>query len=108
VRSPTFLAMRRLNDEGKLAPAQQACFVQPRPREELYDLDVDPHEQSNRAGDPRYAEALATLRKELDQWQRDTDDRIPDTLSPDEFDRTTGQPLKERQRPRPAKKRAKP
>ena len=29
VRSPTFEAMRRLRDAGKLTPTQQACFVQP-------------------------------------------------------------------------------
>src|SRR4029078_517039 len=40
VRRPTFRAMSRLRDEGKLTAAQRACFVAPRPAEELYDLEA--------------------------------------------------------------------
>jgi len=42
VRSPTYVAMRRLRDEGKLTPEQRACFVSPRPAEELYDVEAEP------------------------------------------------------------------
>ena len=69
--------MLRLQVEGKLLPRQQTCFVTPRPAEELYDLDLDPHELNNVAGDPKYAEPLKALRAELDRWTRDTDDRVP-------------------------------
>lgn len=41
-----------------------------RPAEELYDVLADPGEQTNLAGDPRYANDLATLRRELDGWMR--------------------------------------
>jgi arylsulfatase A-like enzyme len=105
VRSPTYRAMRRLRDEGKLTPEQRACFVQPRPDEELYDLDADPHELHNLAGDPARAAVLAEMRRALAEWQRTTDDEIPARFSPDEFDRETGEPLPGRARPRPAKKK---
>jgi len=85
--------MRRLRDAGKLSPQQLGCFVKPRPSEELYDTDADPHELHNLAGDPRYAAALNKLRKTLAEWQRATDDRLPETHTPDEFDRETGNPL---------------
>jgi arylsulfatase A-like enzyme len=105
VRSPSFVAMRRLRDEGgKLTPPQQACFVSPRPAEELYDVDADPHELHNLAADPKYAETLAAMRRALAGWERDTEDVAPGRLSPDEFDRETGDPLPNRARPRPAKK----
>jgi arylsulfatase A-like enzyme len=103
VRSPTYRAMRRLRDEGKLGPAQRACFVSPRPEEELYDLDADPDELHNLASDRAFGEVLAGLRRALDDWQRATDDRAPVRLSPDEFDRETGAPLPDRTRPRPSK-----
>ena len=100
VRSPTFLAMRRLRDEGKLSAAQSACFAIPRPVEELYDLVADPHELANLAADPKHAGVLAELRRALADWGRETKDVPPETLSPDEFDRETGDPLPNRRRPR--------
>jgi arylsulfatase A-like enzyme len=61
VRSPTFLAMRRLRDEGKLTPLQESCFVKPRPVEELYDLDADPDETINlMMSHPQWKVALTT------------------------------------------------
>jgi arylsulfatase A-like enzyme len=100
VRSPTFRAMRRLRDTGKLTPAQRACFVSPRPAEELYDVDADPHELINLAGDSKFAEVLGGMRRALSQWGRETGDMVPEKLSPDEFDRETGEPLPHRMRPR--------
>jgi N-sulfoglucosamine sulfohydrolase len=103
VRSPTFVAMRRLRDEGKLAPIQRSIFESPRPVEELYDLEADPHELVNLAHDPGHAEALAEMRRALSGWAKETGDVLPARPSPDEFDRETGNPLPNRVRPRPTK-----
>lgn len=45
-----------------------------RPAEELYDLENDPHELVNLAGDERYVETLAGLRAEVDEWMREQGD----------------------------------
>ena len=103
VRSPTFQAMRRLRDEGKLMPAQRACFLHPRPTEELYDVDTDPHELHNLAGDPKFAKVLDEMRRAIVEWERETNDVATGKLSPDEFDRETGEPLPNRVRPRSVK-----
>jgi len=103
VRSPTYQAMRRLRDAGGLTPEQAACFLAPRPVEELYDLESDPHELHNLADDPQHAAVLAELRAALDDWRLETDDLSPPALTPDEFDRETGAPLAGRARPRPSK-----
>jgi arylsulfatase A-like enzyme len=103
VRSPTFLAIRRLRDEGKLTPAQRSCFVHPRPVEELYDLEADPHELVNLAEEPGHAGILGDLRKAMSDWTRETVDVMPARPSPDEFDRETGEPKADRARPRPSK-----
>lgn len=103
-RSPTMDAIRRMRDEGKLTPEQARIFQTPRPTEELYDVLADPHEFKNLAADPRYAKTLAQLREKLKHWGRDTSDVMPPRRTPDEFDRETGQPLPNRQRPRPSKR----
>jgi N-sulfoglucosamine sulfohydrolase len=45
-----------------------------RPREELFDLERDPKELKNMAGDPKYADVLKDLRKRLRDWQEKTKD----------------------------------
>ena len=45
-------------------------------REQLYDLILDPHENRNLSGDPRYGRVLAQLRDRLDGWMVETDDPL--------------------------------
>ncbi len=84
---PALAVMKRLDAEGKLNPVQ-AQFMKPtRPAEELYDVLADPHEIHNLAGDPAHAETLATLRKSLDDWIKETGDlgaipEAPSSVSP--------------------------
>jgi arylsulfatase A-like enzyme len=56
----------KLADEGKLNEIQQQ-FFEPRAAEALYDLEADPHEVHNLAGDPAHAETLARLRQAMRQ-----------------------------------------
>jgi len=77
-RSPTFRSMEMLFARGLLSPEQANCFIAPRAREELYDVETDPHELRNLADDPAHAATLGEMRRALEAWQRDTDDR--DTL----------------------------
>lgn len=93
VRSPTFQAMRRLRDEGKLTVERSICFRAPRPAEELYDLDSDPFELRNLAASAEHRAKLERLRDVLDRWERETGDRVPERRTPDGFDRETGVPL---------------
>jgi N-sulfoglucosamine sulfohydrolase len=47
-----------------------------RPYEELYDLDADPHERENIAGEAEYAGTTERLREELQEWMEATDDPL--------------------------------
>jgi N-sulfoglucosamine sulfohydrolase len=82
--------MRKLRDLGKLTPSQMASFVAPRPVEELFDVQSDPDELRNLAGDAAHAAVLADMRARLARWQSETNDVHPASLRPDEFDRETG------------------
>ncbi|MDE0453022.1 MAG: sulfatase [Gammaproteobacteria bacterium] len=70
----SFLAIRTLFEEGKLTPAQAAAYG-PRVAEELYDLESDPDETVNLAGDPAHQEKLMEMRAALEGWIEDTDDK---------------------------------
>ncbi|HEY5653711.1 MAG TPA: sulfatase [Pontiella sp.] len=55
---------RDLYREGKLS-AEQSQFFEPRPAECLYDLEKDPYEINNLAGDLAYANKLVEMREQL-------------------------------------------
>jgi N-sulfoglucosamine sulfohydrolase len=70
--SPTWQGVLRRGDKfmGRRAVG---AFVH-RPPEELYDLEKDPHELKNLAGDPAHADTLKDLRGRLKAWQEQTRD----------------------------------
>ncbi|MBN1590379.1 MAG: sulfatase-like hydrolase/transferase, partial [Pirellulales bacterium] len=70
---PTAQVWTRLHDEGKLNTVQDRYFY-PKPTEELYDLDADPHMIHNLADDARYGDVLRRMRRALHDWQLDTRD----------------------------------
>lgn len=53
-------------------------IVEERPPFELYDLEADPGEGTNLAGDPRFAEVVSMLRNELRRWMEETSDPLLD------------------------------
>jgi uncharacterized sulfatase len=59
--TPTTRVWRELYDAGKLQPPQ-SCFWQPKPAEELYDLQADPDEVRNLTRSPAYEAILNELR----------------------------------------------
>ena len=94
VRSPTYGVLKKLHAEKRLIPDQSHCFGAPRPEEELYARDRDPYSLRDLASELAWKPELERLRKALAEWQRKTEDRRPEVLSPDTFDRETGKRLK--------------
>ena len=85
---------KEMFDAGKLNPVQAKVW-QPKPVEELFDLESDPDETINLAGEPEQAKRLAKMRDALANWMVDTRDvgiftedemhRRAGDLSPREF-----------------------
>ena len=92
VKSVTYSEMKRLYDEGRLTPTQRACLITPRAEEYLFDTQKDPHCLVNLATKPEMKGELERLRAALTRWQEETNDAFPgeDELTPDGFDRETG------------------
>lgn len=93
VRSITYQEMIKMYKAGELNENQLDCFIEPRPAEELYDVENDPFQLNNLAGNTEYENALNEMRKLLDNWIVEFDDKIPENPTPDKFDRWTGERL---------------
>jgi arylsulfatase A-like enzyme len=78
----TMREMRRLYAEGKLNDVQAQWMVERRPSEELYDLENDPWEVNNLAGDAEYTGMKKQLEKALNNWMIETRDTglLPESL----------------------------
>ncbi|MHA4738720.1 sulfatase-like hydrolase/transferase [Dyadobacter sp. MSC1_007] len=68
-RAPSVKSWEDAYKSGKLN-AIQSKFWEPKPAEELFDIEADPHNIHNLAGDPQYKSVLERLRKANDQWLR--------------------------------------
>jgi len=71
---PTMKVWRQLAKEGKLVGPQKLFFAPTKPKEELYDLEKDPHEINNLAESADHQMILEELRGVLDRWIEETKD----------------------------------
>lgn len=55
--------------------AQKVHRYEHRPKEELYEITMDPYEWNNLADDPKYAKVKAELRKHLLEWMEAMGDK---------------------------------
>jgi len=76
-QSRTWESMVEENDAGRLAPKHQTLFEPSRPVWEMYDLERDPEERVNLAGDPAQANAFEQLKIRLSNWMHETYDFLP-------------------------------
>jgi hypothetical protein len=63
----SYRELLRLRAEGSVNPEAEV-FWQPKAWEELYDLEEDPYELNNLAGDPAQEDRLLEMRTQLEQW----------------------------------------
>lgn len=67
--------LRQGHAEGSLPKITEEIFFGPRPAEELYDLEKDPHEINNLATNPKFADEVKYHREILNKWIEETDDK---------------------------------
>lgn len=72
---PVWTLLPRLQASGQLTPVQAALCAPQMPVEELFDVQVDPHEIRNLADSPEHVETLKRLRAELDRWIEQSNDQ---------------------------------
>ena len=96
---PMMQEWRRLAAEDELTGPQRHFFAETKPREELYDTEIDPHEVNNLAGDAAHADRLTRMRATLDMWIEATgdlgemsEDELLERFRPDGTYQTTATP----------------
>ena len=72
---PPSMDMRRLFEAGELTEYQAEHWFGLRPREELYDMDTDPHQIYNLASLPDFQAELLRHKEVLENWINDSDDQ---------------------------------
>jgi arylsulfatase A-like enzyme len=72
---PVWNLIKELNTQGKLTPAQAALAAPTMPKEELYDLNADPHETNNLALRWDYQPRVLQLRGVLEKWIEASNDQ---------------------------------
>jgi len=72
---PVSKKFREMMASGQMNETQLIFFGDRRPADELYDLENDPHEIHNLAGDPRFQAELERHRQILAQWIEETGDQ---------------------------------
>jgi N-sulfoglucosamine sulfohydrolase len=92
-QSPSSKALKAAKKNGTLTPLQNDVFIKPRPVEEFFDVIHDTLQVKNLVGDKRYVKQMAQLKAVLQKWQDETADTAPAKLTPDWYDRETGQAL---------------
>ena len=70
----TMRELRRVQQSGVVPEVVALFTADTKPVEELYDLENDPHEIHNLAGDPDQAARLSELRAALANWQNEIGD----------------------------------
>ena len=71
---PMLKEMLILKEKGKLNPTQLLVVAETKPKEELYDLENDPHEIKNLAFEDANASLKKELEEKLDEWIKQTAD----------------------------------
>ncbi|MBX3180031.1 MAG: sulfatase [Candidatus Hydrogenedentes bacterium] len=77
LRSPSFQSIRELAKQDLLDGPLRWYHATSRPPVELYDLEADPGEWNNLAGQPEQRERVEALQKALGNWMNETGDFLP-------------------------------
>lgn len=72
---------------------QREVLKKPRPKEEFFINKEDLLQEYNRIDDSTYSHEVSALKTILQQWQEETGDSLPEHLTPDWYDRETGESL---------------
>lgn len=97
-QSESAKSLKAHRDKHRLTTLQKDVFIQPRAKEEFYDLRNDSEQLINQMSNPKYKADINRMKTVLQRWQKETGDTEPNHLTKDWYDREDGKPLPEKEK----------
>ncbi len=96
----TMKELLKMNQDGLLDSLQLQWFRSEKPKEELFDTELDPYELKNLAYDPKYYSKINELRNECKKWMNEINDKgyieeekLINTFWPNKIQPVTSDPI---------------
>ena len=83
INSTSYKELKEAHLNGTITKKQAEIFMAPRPKEELYDLSLDPYQFNNLLLGDHIPSAYENLKQKLNEWVITTGDELPENLTLD-------------------------
>jgi len=83
INSPTYIDLKNAEKNNSISLKQAEIFINPRPHEELYDMNNDPYQFNNLLLNDNIPDDFKILQNILDKWILDTGDTLPENITKD-------------------------
>lgn len=90
INSSSYLSLLEKNQLGETTEIQKEIFINPRPKEEFYDLGNDPFQRKNLINSNLFKNKIDNLRVILNKWKDETGDTEPDEITKNWYQTTPG------------------
>ena len=87
INSPSYKSLLEKNKFKKTTEIQSEIFVNPRPKEEFYNLKNDPFQRKNLINTPKFTDKINDLKTILKKWKDQTGDSEPVKITKDWYKR---------------------
>ena len=90
INSDTYASLLSKFNSGEITDIQKEIFINPRAKEEFYEIKNDLFQRVNLIDNDKYQEKIKKLKFVLNQWKIDTGDSEPSEITKDWYERRPG------------------
>lgn len=90
INSDSYKSLLRAHESGKISQIQNDIFINPRAKEEFYEINKDPYQRKNLINEKKFQKKIETLKSVLNTWKLETGDTQPIEITKDWYERRPG------------------
>ena len=90
INSNSYKSLLRAHESGKISQIQNDIFINPRAKEEFYEINKDPYQRKNLINDKKFQKKIEILKSVLNTWKLETGDTQPIEITKDWYERRPG------------------